>query len=83
MQKEYKYLLYNMSAQEMENRRGCNKNVILFFVFAICIIAAFLIIGLVKTCNAEHEEDNEIKEEQVIEQATGSLLSTQNFELLS
>lgn len=44
-----------MSAQELENRKGCNRRVILFFVFAISCVAAFLIIGLVKTCNAEHE----------------------------
>ena len=55
-----------MSAQELENRKGCNRRVVLFFVFAILCVAAFLIIGLVKTCNADHEEkvESEIQQEQ-------------------
>ena len=52
-----------MSAQEFENKRGCNRRVLLFFIFAILCVAAFLIIGLVKTCNADHEE-KEIEEIQ-------------------
>ena len=38
-----------MSAQELENRKGCNRRVIMFFVFAVACVAAFLIVGLVKT----------------------------------
>lgn len=58
-----------MSTQEFENRKGCNRRVVWFFVFAILCVAAFLIIGLVKTCNAEHEEDkieNEIEQQEVV-----------------
>ncbi|MCH5225476.1 MAG: hypothetical protein J1D77_05725 [Muribaculaceae bacterium] len=53
-----------MSAQELENRKGCNKRVLLFFIFAILCVAAFLIVGLVRTCNAEHEEKDEIEMEE-------------------
>lgn len=56
-----------MSAQELEKRKGCNKRVVLFFIFAVLCVAAFLIVGLVKTCNAEHEEklENQIQQEEV------------------
>ena len=57
-----------MSAKDRENKRGLNKNVVWFFVFAIACVAAFLIVGLVKTCNAEHEEkvEGEIQQEEVV-----------------
>lgn len=57
-----------MSAQELENRKGCNRRVIWFFVFAVACVAAFLIIGLVKTCNAEHEEkvEQDVQQEQLV-----------------
>lgn len=57
-----------MSAQELEQRKGCNRRVVMFFIFAILCVAAFLIIGLVKTCNAEHEEKEieEIQQEEVV-----------------
>lgn len=57
-----------MSAQELENRKGCNKRVLLFFIFAVLCVAAFLIVGLVKTCDAEHEEKEieEIQQEEVV-----------------
>lgn len=45
-----------MSAQELEKRKGCNRNVVVFLIIAVLCIAAFLIIGLVKTCSADHEE---------------------------
>lgn len=54
-----------MSSQELENRRGCNKRVIWFFIFAIACVAAFLIIGLVKTCQADHEADEIEQAEEV------------------
>lgn len=59
-------IIKNMSAQGMENRKGCNRRVIWFFIFAIACVVAFLIVGLVKTCNAEHEEKEyeEIQQEQ-------------------
>ena len=57
-----------MSAQELENRKGCNRRVIWFFVFAVACVAAFLIIGLVKTCNADHEEkvEQDVQQEQLV-----------------
>lgn len=58
-----------MSAQELEKRKGCNRNVVTFFIIAVACIAAFLIIGLVKTCKADHE-DKKI-EEQVEQEALG------------
>lgn len=57
-----------MSEREQENRKGCNrKGLIWFFVFAIAVVAAFLIVGLVKTCTAEHEEkmEEEIQQEEI------------------
>ena len=45
-----------MSAKDVEKRSGLSRAVIWFFVFAIAVVAAFLIIGLVRTCEAEHEE---------------------------
>ena len=57
-----------MSAQELGNRRGCNRRFVWFFIFAIACVVAFLIVGLVKTCNAEHEEKEieEIQQEEVV-----------------
>lgn len=71
-----------MSAQELENRKGCNRRVILFFVFAVAVVAAFLIIGLVKTCSTDHEEkeiEKQIEEEQVM----NYLPSSSEFQLIS
>lgn len=53
-----------MSDQELEKRKGCNKRVVMFFVFAAACVIAFLIVGLVKTCNAEHEEKAEIEQQE-------------------
>lgn len=50
-----------MSAQEIENRKGCNRRVVWFFVFAVACVAAFLIVGLVRTCTTEHQEKEEIE----------------------
>lgn len=57
-----------MSAQEFENRKGCNRRVILFFVFAILVVAAFFIVGLVRTCSTEHEEKEAEKRTEQLEQ---------------
>ena len=57
-----------MSQRENENRRGLNKNIVLFFVFAILCVAAFLIVLLVKSCDADHEEkviDQELQQEDL------------------
>lgn len=56
-----------MSAQELENRKGCNrKGVIWFFIFAIACVAAFLIVGLVRTCTADHEEDKALEQQEQV-----------------
>lgn len=44
-----------MEKEEKKEKKGLSKNVILFFVFAVVIVAAFLIVGLVNTCTTEHE----------------------------
>ena len=38
-------------------RKGCSKPIVMFLSIAILIVAAFLIVGLVKTCQADHEAD--------------------------
>ena len=70
-----------MSAQELENRKGCNRRVVMFFIFAVLCIAAFLIIGLVKTCKADHEEKE--MEEQVLQEEVGELPQADSFQLLA
>lgn len=57
-----------MSENNRERKSGLDKRVVLFFVFAIVVVAAFLIVGLVKTCSADHEEQ---KEEQVLQEELG------------
>lgn len=54
-----------MSNQELEKKSGCSKRVVLFFVFAVAIVAAFLIIGLVRTCEADHDADQAPQMEQI------------------
>ena len=59
-----------MSAQELENRRGCNRRVVWFFVFAVLCVAAFLIVGLVRTCDTDHEQkeiEKELQQEEVVQ----------------
>lgn len=65
-----------MSAQE-QKRKGLNRRVVMFFVFAIACVAAFLIVGLVRTCNAEHEEK---QEEKVLQEELGM---TQPIEIIN
>ena len=36
-------------------KKGCSRPVIVFLSIAVLIVAAFLIVGLVRTCDAEHE----------------------------
>lgn len=50
-------------SENNQRRRGCSRPVVIFFVFAILIVAAFLIVGLVNTCSASHDE--ELPQEQV------------------
>lgn len=45
-----------MSQEEKMTRKGCSRPMVIFFVAAIVIVAAFLIIGLVHTCSTDHEQ---------------------------
>lgn len=67
-----------MGTNETE-RKGCSrKPVVVFLLFAVIIVAAFLIIGLVRTCSDEHEQ----KEEAAIENNIGGLLTPQDTKSL-
>ena len=57
-----------MSENNREQRRGLDKRVVLFFVFAVLCVAAFLIVILVKSCEADHEE--KVDEQQLMEEVT-------------
>ena len=54
-----------MDTQATEKKSGCSKRVVLFFGFAIAIVAAFLIVMLVKTCDADHEEKEMIEQQEL------------------
>ena len=69
-----------MNSQELEKRKGCNKRVVLFFIFAICCVAAFLIVGLVKTCSTDHEE--KVEEEQLLQDEVSMAVPT-DYQLFS
>lgn len=62
-----------MSEGNNERRRTLDKRIVLFFVFAIACVAAFLIVILVKSCDADHEADKE--EEVLLENNLGQLPS--------
>lgn len=49
-----------------ERKGGLDKRIVLFFVFAVLCVAAFLIVILVKSCDADHEE--KIEEQQLQEE---------------
>ena len=42
-------------------RSGCSKPVIIFLSMAVIIVAAFLIVALVKTCEANHEDTEQVE----------------------
>ena len=52
-----------MSDNNRERKSGLDKRIVLFFVFAVLCVAAFLIVILVKSCDADHEE--KIEEQQI------------------
>ena len=54
-----------MNNEHNPRRRGLSLPVVLFFVFAILVIGAFLIVGLVKSCSSDEEQK---REETVLEQ---------------
>ena len=55
-----------MSQEEQEKRSGCSRPVVTFFIIAVAIVAAFLIIGLVRTCDTDHE--NNVEQIEVVDQ---------------
>lgn len=52
-----------MSEQNKGRKSTLKPSVVAFFVFAILIVGAFLIVGLVKTCSADHEAETELVEQ--------------------
>ena len=54
-----------MDTQATEKKSGCSKRVVLFFGFAIAIVAAFLIVGLVRTCDSDHQQQESEQIEQI------------------
>ena len=56
-----------MSENNREERKGLDKRIVLFFVFAVLCVAAFLIVILVKSCEADHEEK---VEEQIMQEVS-------------
>ena len=59
-----------MSEQERRSRKGMKSPVTWFFIMAICCVVAFLIVALVKTCTAEHEEK---QAEQELQELVGEV----------
>lgn len=59
-----------MSESNNAQRSGCSRRVVMFFVFAVAIVAAFLIVGLVRTCDSHHEaeEQQQIEEQAMVQQ---------------
>lgn len=70
-----------MSAQGNERRKGLNRPVVWFFILAAACVIAFLIVGLVKTCNADHE-DKRI-EEEIQQQELGLVQPTESLQLFA
>lgn len=60
-------IILDMSGNNKEQRQGINKRVLLFFLFAVMCVAAFLIVILVKSCEADHEEkvEDQLLQEEV------------------
>ena len=69
-----------MSTNNRERKSSLDKRVILFFVFAVCCVAAFLIVILVKSCDADHEEKIE---EQIQQENLGVLPVSHSIELFA
>ena len=69
-----------MSENNRERRGGLDKRIVLFFVFAILCVAAFLIVILVKSCEADHEEK---VEQEIIQDDLGMIQQAETIQLLS
>ena len=70
-----------MSAQERVNGKGSRRGILWFFIFAIACVVAFLIVGLVKTCNAEHED--KVIEEEMLQNEVGMLPQSDSLQLFA
>lgn len=55
-----------MSANNDERKSTLSKRVVLFFVFAVLCVASFLIVILVKSCDADHEEKEFMEQQETI-----------------
>lgn len=53
---------------EERKRSTLRPSTVLFFVFAILCVVAFLIVILVKSCEADHEEDQLLEETEQMSQ---------------
>ena len=69
-----------MSENNRKQRGGLlGKPVVLFFVFAVLCVVAFLIVILVKSCDADHEEK---VEEQIMQEDVVLIPQTDTIQLL-
>lgn len=68
-----------MSGNNNERKSTLDKRIVLFFVFAVACIIAFLIVILVKSCDADHEE----KEYEEIQQEVVMVPQTDRIQLIS
>lgn len=69
-----------MSENNRKQRGGLlGKPVVLFFVFAVLCVAAFLIVILVKSCDADHEEKIE---EQQLQEEIGMIPTVETIQML-
>lgn len=69
-----------MNEKRKERRGGLDKRIVWFFVFAILCVAAFFIVGLVRTCTTDHEEK---VEEEILQQDLSLMPTSKIINLLS
>lgn len=70
-----------MSKNNQERKSSLSKPVVLFFVFAVLCVVAFLIVILVKSCDADHED--KILEEQIQQNEIGMIPNSDSSFILS
>lgn len=70
-----------MSEKESGKKGGSRRGILWFFIFAIACVVAFLIVGLVKTCSADHEE--KVMEEQLLQEETSMVHQTDSLQLFA
>ena len=69
-----------MNENRKERKGGLDKRIVWFFVFAILCVAAFFIVGLVRTCEADHEEK---AEQELLQEEAAYIPQTEIQNLLS